>query len=142
MDILHDLYVLADTDDVFRAISTPEGLDRWWTRTSAGVAESGADWDLGFGPDHPWKGRVTRCRPPHEFELQLTEAASDWLGTRVGFELRSASGGTSVRFYHAGWAEASEHCRISSFCWAMYLRVLRRFLEHGETVPYEDRLAV
>ena len=23
---------------------------------------------------------------------------------------------------------------------AMYLRILRRYLEHGECVPYEDRL--
>jgi hypothetical protein len=32
--------------------------------------------------------------------------------------------------------------RRSSYCWAMYLRILRRYLEHGETVPYERRLDV
>jgi len=29
---------------------------------------------------------------------------------------------------------------ISSFCWAMDLRILRRHLEHGESVPRERRL--
>jgi hypothetical protein len=35
---------------------------------------------------------------------------------------------------------ANEHWRISCYWWAMYLRVLRRYLEHGESVAYEDRL--
>ncbi|MCH8956850.1 SRPBCC domain-containing protein, partial [candidate division KSB1 bacterium] len=38
--------------------------------------------------------------------------------------------------------EANEHYRVSCYCWAMYLRLLKRYVEHGETVPYEDRLDV
>jgi len=47
---------------------------------------------------------------------------------------------TRVRFSHSGWGSESEHFRVSSYCWAMYLRVMRRFVESGEQVPYEDRL--
>jgi hypothetical protein len=36
----------------------------------------------------------------------------------------------------------SAHYRTSSFCWAMYLRLLKRYVEHGEVVPYEKRLDV
>ena len=28
----------------------------------------------------------------------------------------------------------------STFCWAMYLRLLKRFVEAGEVVPYAERL--
>ena len=77
-DILYDFSINASPDRVFRAVSTPEGLDRWWTRRSSG-------------------------------------------------------------FSHTGWPSANEHFRVSSYCWAMYLRVLRRYLEHGEVVPYEQR---
>jgi hypothetical protein len=45
-------------------------------------------------------------------------------------------------FRHTGWAEPNEHFRISNHCWAMYLRILRRYLEYGEIVPYEQRLDV
>jgi hypothetical protein len=31
---------------------------------------------------------------------------------------------------------------VSCFCWAMYLRILRRHLEYGEEVEYERRLDV
>jgi hypothetical protein len=45
-----------------------------------------------------------------------------------------------VRFAHRGWPDESDHYRTSSFCWAMYLRLLSRALEFGEFVPYDDRL--
>jgi hypothetical protein len=44
--------------------------------------------------------------------------------------------------HHTGWPDAGEHYRTSSHCRALYLRILRRFVEHGETVPYADRLNV
>jgi hypothetical protein len=32
--------------------------------------------------------------------------------------------------------------RAFGYAWAMYLRLARRYLEHGEFVPYEKRLEV
>ena len=72
----------------------------------------------------------------------MIEADSDWRGTRVGFELDEDRGRTVVRFHHTGWPASNEHYRISCHCWAMYLRVLRRALEHGEFVQYDQRLDV
>jgi hypothetical protein len=70
----------------------------------------------------------------------MTSAVDDWLGTRVGLLLVAEPGVTHVRFHHTGWVEANEHYRISCHCWAMYLRLLRRYVEHGEVVSYADRL--
>lgn len=47
-----------------------------------------------------------------------------------------------MQFWHRGWLEANVHYRTSSFCWAMYLRLLKRWVEAGEVVPYERRLEV
>lgn len=141
-DIFHEFPIQAPVTSVFEAISTPAGLDQWWTKTSAGVAEAGREFELGFGPGYDWRATVVDCQPGIRFELLMTTADPDWLGTHVGFELVPNGAGTLVRFHHRGWPHANEHFRISSFCWAMYLRVLRRYLEHGETVPYESRLDV
>ncbi|HSL23507.1 MAG TPA: hypothetical protein VK886_18400 [Vicinamibacterales bacterium] len=70
------------------------------------------------------------------------ESDDDWIHTRVGLHLDTRADGTWVRFSHTGWRAANEHDRVSCNCWALYLRVLRRSLEHGESVPYEDRLDV
>lgn len=141
-DIFHDFPINRPRARVFEAVSNPRGLDSWWTKTSAGEPRDGAEYDLGFGPQYAWRARVTRVTPDSEFELQLVEADVDWTGTRVGFRLEGDGDMTQVRFRHTGWPTLNEHYRISCYCWAMYLRILRRFLEHGETVPYENRLDV
>jgi uncharacterized protein YndB with AHSA1/START domain len=141
-DIFHDFPIKSPMDHVFRGVSTPEGLDTWWTKRSSGSRLEGADYELSFGPEYDWSAKVTRCVPDTEFELLMVRADSDWIGTRVGFRLEHRGGLTWVRFHHTGWPSANEHYRISCCCWAMYLRILRRHLEHGESVPYESRLDV
>ncbi len=141
-DIYHDFPVKATLEDVFGAVSSPAGLDIWWTKSSRGAPLVGSEYELGFGPGYAWTATVTRCVPHTEFELQMVESDDDWLGTVVGFRLEPRGERTWVSFYHTGWPAPNEHYRISCNCWAMYLRVLRRYLEHGETVPYEKRLDV
>jgi uncharacterized protein YndB with AHSA1/START domain len=142
-DIIQEFTINVPPARVFEAMATPQGLAQWWTKTSAGEPKSGAEYMLDFGPEHEWKGKITRYTPDAAFELEMTTAHEDWIGTRVGCELRpDGKNSTRVRFYHTGWPEENEHWRVSCYCWAMYLRILRRFLEYGETVPYGNRLSV
>ncbi|HEX6050761.1 MAG TPA: SRPBCC domain-containing protein [Gemmatimonadaceae bacterium] len=141
-DILHDFPVFAPASRVFEAVSTPAGLDRWWTITSSGEPRLGTEYALDFGPTYQWRARVSACEPDRLFELELTTAMDDWIGTRVRFDLTETNGTTQVRFAHLGWPDPTEHYRVSSFCWAMYLRLMKRNVEHGEVVPYELRLDV
>lgn len=141
-DVLHDFPINAPPAQVFAAVTTPRGLDTWWTKSSSGMPDMDAEYSLQFGPEYDWRARVTRCVPDESFELELIRAMEDWMGTRVRFDLEPTAQGTLLRFSHTGWPDASEHYRTSSFCWAMYLRVMRRSLEYGESVPYEQRLDV
>jgi len=143
-DILHDFPIAADSRRVFDAVSASGGggLDGWWTIRSVGTPEVGSEYQLWFGPEYDWRAQVSRCEPLKHFELQLSKADDDWKGTRVGFELVEDGPRTHLRFRHVGWPTVNDHFRTSSYCWAMYLRVLRRWLEYGEEVPYERRLEV
>lgn len=141
-DIFHDFPIFAPPQAVFDGVSTGPGLAQWWTERSAGTAKRGAEYELYFGPKFDWRGKVTECVPQKKFELQISTSDQDWNGTTVGFELSPIDGGTQVRFHHTGWPKANEHYRISCYCWAMYLRILKRYLEHGEEVPYSKRLDV
>jgi len=139
-DILQDFPVRAPREAVFRAVSEPAGLDAWWTVRSEGAPVVGRQYTLDFGPQYRWRARVRRAVAPELFELVLTDADEDWTGTVLAFELSESADGTRVRFSHTGWLAANEHYRVSCHCWAMYLRLLRRYLEHGEIVAYEQRL--
>jgi uncharacterized protein YndB with AHSA1/START domain len=141
-DIFHHFCIKAPRQKVFQAISTTAGLDAWWTERSKGTPTEGAEYELWFAPEYDWRAVVSRCVPDAEFELRMTSAQEDWMETRVGFHLDEKEGLTEARFHHSGWPEPNEHYRISCYCWAMYLRLLKRYVEHGEVVPYEDRLEV
>jgi len=59
-EILHEFPIRATADRVFEAMTTPAGLDQWWTHDSSGVPGPAADYSLGFGPEYGWEARVTR----------------------------------------------------------------------------------
>jgi uncharacterized protein YndB with AHSA1/START domain len=141
-DILHNFPIFAPVERVYQAVSTPGGLNAWWTKTCSGEPVEGAEFALGFGEDYQWQAVVTRARPDVEFELRITKADQDWTGSKVGFVLSSTPDQTNVAFHHRGWPEDNEHYRISCYCWAMYLRIMKRHIEFGEEVPYEERLDV
>ena len=65
----------------------------------------------------------------------MERAGDDWQGTKVGFHLQRGADNTFVRFHHTGWPAINEHYRISCHCWAMYLRVLRRYLSMANASP-------
>jgi uncharacterized protein YndB with AHSA1/START domain len=139
-DIYHNFTINATPGKIFEAISRSKGLDNWWTKSSDVNPEPGGVYNLSFGPLYQWKAVVSKYTTDKVFELEITEADSDWLGTRVGFSLNDKGGITELCFYHTGWPQLNDHYKISSFCWAMYLRILKRFVEFGERVSYDDRL--
>ena len=141
-DILYEFPVFVPIEKVFEAVTTPAGINAWWTLTCSGEPTEGSTYDLGFGDRYQWQAHVTIARPDAEFELEVTVADEFWLGTRVGFILSAGIDRTTVNFYHRGWPEESEHFRISSYCWAMYLRIMKRHVELGEHIDYERRLDV
>jgi uncharacterized protein YndB with AHSA1/START domain len=140
--ILHNFPIEAPVEKVFAAAATPKGLDVWWTLSSKGTPKVGETYELFFGEKYDWRGRVTKCTPNKEIEWELTVADKDWTGSRVGLQLEEKNGVTHVRFHHSGWKEENGHFRKSSFCWAMYLRIMKRYVEFGEKVEYDKRLEV
>ena len=142
-DILQEFTIKVPRERVFQSIASPQGLDCWWTKSAAGEPKENAEFTFFFGEGYDWQGRVTRYLPNSEFELTITQGHPDWMRTRVGCQLQAEGPNlTRVRFYHTGWPTENEHWRVSCYCWAMYLRLLRRYLEYGEKVPYEKRLEV
>lgn len=142
MDILLDLPIAVPPSQVFPHVSTPVGLNAWWTDQCTGTPLLGSTYALSFPGGYDWRARVTQLEPDRSFELELVEAMPDWLGTRVGFLLTPTSEGTDLRFHHTGWTGATDHFRTTAYCWALYLRLLTRHATIGEVVPYADRLRV
>lgn len=140
MEIAQQLTIKAEMHDVYDALTTPRGLDAWWTTGSEGSASAGAVYTFEFN-DIRWKAEVVDVASDL-FRLRFLEADDDWRGTILEFQLRCTGEHTVVGFTHRGWREPNEHFRVSAHCWARYLRLLARYVEYGEIVPYEQRLHV
>jgi uncharacterized protein YndB with AHSA1/START domain len=141
MDIEHELVVDAPVERVFAEFATAEGLASWWTLTSSIEPRLGGRTTFDFGAPYHWAGVIRAFDPPFAIEWEMTETdpMPDWRGTRVGALLTREGERTRVHFHHRGWASATQHARVSSFCWAMYLRLLARHCVTGEVVAYERR---
>jgi len=141
-DIHQIFFIKAAPEKVFEGVATPEGIDNWWTLDCSGKPSVGERYYLGFGPEYQWQATVSKCNPGKQFELTMNDSDNDWKGTRVGFNIEPQAEGSKVEFYHTGWPTDNEHHRISTYCWAMYLRILKLNIEKGYKVPYNERLDV
>jgi len=50
VDIVQNFPIKAPPDRVYQAVSTPAGLDCWWTKSSSGTPVEGAEYELGLSP--------------------------------------------------------------------------------------------
>jgi hypothetical protein len=126
-----------------RTIHKPQGLDRRWTKSATGEAKENAEYALSFAPGYDWREQSHAAFPVQHLSFTLRKRIpTGWTHAWAVIWSRRVRTVTQVRFYHKGWPADNEHWRVSCYCWAMYLRVLRRYLEHGEFVPYEKRLEV
>lgn len=137
--INHRLAIRATPAVVFAAISLPTGLNAWWTKDCEGEPVPGASYRFFFSEDFDWTADVTDVDPQRLIEWRFTDAEPDWTGTRLRIVLEADGNTTWVSFLHDGWKEDNEHFCHTSFCWAQYLRLLRRWIEDGTSVAYEKR---
>lgn len=143
-DILHFLRLSAPVERAFDAVSTAEGVRKWWTRDCDIENRVGGLGSFGFY-DRKTVTTVTveALEPPRRVSWRVIDspAPGGWPGTLIGFDLRpdeSDQNGTFLSFSHRGYAEANEGFAIVTTGWAYYLFSLKQHLEHGEGAPHPD----
>ena len=138
--IFHDFWINASKEKVFEAISTPKGLNNWWTLHCSGEPGLNEEYNFYFTEEYNWFAVVSKFKENNEIEFKMTEAMEEWLPTRFGFILSEEKPNiTTVQFYHTNWKDASKEFRVASFCWASLLGQLKQYLEEGIITPFEKR---
>jgi len=140
--ILHDLHVYAPIDKTFKSIANAKEIEKWWTNQSEGDLKLASEYSFYFSTEYDWRAKITKLNSPHEIEWEMTQSDTDWNGTKIGFRLNELKNSILVSFYHQGWANTNEHFRRTSYCWAMYLHLLKQYTETGQVVPFEKRIFV
>lgn len=138
--IYHDFVIDVPREKVFEAVSTPEGLNNWWTLRCKGKPGLKEKYNLYFSEEYDWFANVSKFEENEVIEFSMTDAMDEWLPTQFGFILKKENADhTYVQFYHENWKEVSQEFRIASYCWANLLRQLKQYLEKGIITPFEER---
>jgi uncharacterized protein YndB with AHSA1/START domain len=139
MDILHRVGIKASSPQVYKALSTNEGLGGWFTKTE-GENKVGGVIKLRFNhTDGREVGgfdiKVLELRPDERVLWQTVEGPPEWIGTQVSLDLKQEGEYCIVLFKHVGWREPVEFMHHCSTKWATFLMSLKELVETGKGAP-------
>lgn len=137
-DIIHRIEINADTETVFSALATEQGLKGWWTNDV--VMESprvGSVIKFRFGGGGP-DMEITRLETSHLVEWKCVAGPEEWIDTVLSFSLTASNENTVVFFAHRNWKAEVEFMGHCSSKWAQFLFSLKLFLENGVGKPYPN----
>jgi uncharacterized protein YndB with AHSA1/START domain len=135
--IIHTVHVHRPPPDVYRALTTEEGVTGWWT-TEATVerGEGGLIRFTFVGDFHPHMIQ-TRLEMPKLVEWRCVDGHDSWLDDTFTFTLRERNGETSLRFVQECSQELDDDTYGTyNFNWGYYLNSLKKYCEDGEGTPY------
>jgi uncharacterized protein YndB with AHSA1/START domain len=121
---------------VFRALTDPGELSRWWTTTAESDARTGGSFAYVFEFEDPSRNH-TYSGDYHEVvaDERLSYPWHTSLGeTRVEVALRPVGDGTELKLVHTGWDSgdaADEALELHVEGWSFFLDNLRSTLEGG-----------
>lgn len=142
VDILHRVGIKSSANNVYRALTTREGLAAWWTTDTRGSFEVGGVIGFHFGTRGFFDMKVLELDPAKRIVWQVVDGPQDWIGSKVSFELKQEGEQITVLFKHAGWKEPSEFMHHCSTKWAMFLMSMKAFIETGKGAPYPDDVRI
>jgi uncharacterized protein YndB with AHSA1/START domain len=141
-DIMHLIRIHAPPERVYQALTTVEGVRRWWTLDADLDSRVGGAGEFRF---YEGKGvtkvRIEELRPPGRVRWKTisANAPGGWEGTTITFDLRAEGSDTVLSFAHCGFAQANEGYALVNTGWAYYLVSLQQYLETGQGAPQQQK---
>jgi uncharacterized protein YndB with AHSA1/START domain len=136
-DLRHAVSIAASPEDVYEAVSTPDGLASWWTPNVEHQGQGAAERFV-FGFDDQVRAifRVEERAPPERLVLACVGGIDDWQGTELVFRLDPIEAGTLLRFDHAGWTTEDWYFRQCNSTWGHLMYDLKRACEDDVQDPF------
>lgn len=145
-DILHRVGIKAPLDEVYRALATRDGLAGWWTTDTQGDSKAGGLLKFVFTADGKVLGgfdiKVLELLPGRRVLWEVVDGPTEWIGTRISFDLKEEDDFSIVLFQHQGWKEPVEFMYHCSTKWATFLMSLKSLVETGKGRPSPDDVRI
>jgi uncharacterized protein YndB with AHSA1/START domain len=146
VDILHRVGIKAPMDAVYKALATREGPAGWWTTHTQGESKVGGMLEFRFTADGKELGgfdiKVLDLQPGKRVLWQVVDGPTEWIGTRINFDLKQEGDYVVVLFKHQDWKEPVEFMSHCSTKWAIFLMSLKSLVETGKGNPSPDDVRI
>ena len=146
MDILHRVGIKASSDEVYKALTTRDGLAGWWTHNTQAESKVGGALRFRFIADGVDIGgfdmKVLELQPGKRVLWQVVDGPKEWVGTRISWELKQEGEYSIVLFKHQDWKEPGEFMHHCSTKWAIFLMSLKSLVETGKGAPSPDDVRI
>lgn len=136
VDILHKVGIRSSLNETYQALTTPEGLSRWWTRSTQVESGVGGVIQFRFGDLGGFDMKVLELVSPHRVLWQVVDGPDEWIGTHISWDLKQEDDYTVILFKHAGWKAPVDFMHHCSTKWGVFLMSLKSMLETGHGAPY------
>ncbi|MGH2779079.1 MAG: SRPBCC domain-containing protein [Actinomycetota bacterium] len=130
----------ADAGSIYKALSTNEGVNGWWSNHTEGPEGTGSTMRVAF-PDAPitFDFEVTEETSNERVAWHCLSGPPEWIGTDVSIDIQTDDDGNlSALFVHSGWKTTEESFPFIAFSWAQILPRLKKLAEEGKAEPFFD----
>ena len=147
VDIIHRIGIKSSVAQVYKALTTLEGLAHWWTEEVRGDALVRGKIEFSFlTKSGELLGKmvmeVQELNDNKDVRWRCIEGPEEWVGTDITFQLSEQDNQTIVLFGHRNWREAVESMAHCSMKWATFLLSLREYVETGKGKPSPHDLKI
>lgn len=136
-DILHKLWVNAPVEEVYKALTTQDGLRNWWTPEAWAEPVSGSIAEFRFGERWHDKMEIVLLEPNQRIVWRCIQCNDEWLNTEISFFLETVGWRTLVHFSHTGWKGPTDFFAHCNYHWGYYMHSLKLLCETGSGMPFE-----
>ncbi len=140
-DFTVTLLVDQTPDEVFDAINNVRG---WWSEQIEGHTDAlNAVFNYHYQDIHRCTMKITEFVPGKKVVwdvldnyFNFTQDETEWIGTKVSFDIAQVDGKTQLLFTHIGLVPAYECYNICNDAWSNYIKgSLRSLIETGKGQP-------
>ena len=139
-EIHHQVGVKASPEEVYKALTTLDGLSAWWARAT-GDTEIGGQLQFHFG-QYGVTMRVEDARPWQKVVWRCDIDDGEWKDTGVCFDIVETEEQVLINFSHTRWHAYTEMYAHCSTKWAVFMLSLKDYLETGKGRPFPDDIQV
>lgn len=143
MDIKHNLNLNASAETIYKAVSTQQGINGWWSKDCSVGETEGGDSLLKFDKQGTIveMGFKTESLVPNKTVIwECTQNGNPaWLGTKIKTQITELENGCEVVFSHANFDEkwkGQDPFEMTKQGWEHFVNSLRTYCEDGQGQPW------